>query len=168
MTPTFEEHFASFTRLFTSVERSILKNPKINEFYEQINEMFFLRSVNKSGQVIYYPWAEQVSRISMEHLEVEYHKLDIDFEKWKPKNELENSKESKNKDLEDPPRDFQSRILSRVKNDIGDGREFVANFYETQEIHDFAEEWKKRINSITPEMNFYKDTWEKVKVHEKL
>lgn len=37
VTPTFEEHFASFTRLFNSVERGILRNPTINEFYEQIN-----------------------------------------------------------------------------------------------------------------------------------
>jgi hypothetical protein len=37
VTPTFEDHFASFTRLFNSVERAILRNPNINEFYEQIN-----------------------------------------------------------------------------------------------------------------------------------
>ena len=85
--PTFEEHFASFTRLFNSVERGILKNPTINEFFEQINEMLFLRKLDMKGQTVYFPWKENVSRISSENLEVEYHKQDLDFEKWKPEDE---------------------------------------------------------------------------------
>ena len=163
--PTFEDHFASFTRLFNSVERSILKNPTINEFYELINEMYFLRSINKKGQAVYFPWKEHVVRISSENLEMEYHKLDLNFEKWKiPDQKAEGEIGAINEnDEEQPPRDFINRILSRVRHDISEGREFVENFYETQEIHDFAEEWKRKINSISPEMNFYKDTWRRSK-----
>jgi len=142
--PTFEEHFASFTRLFNSVERGILKNPTINEFYEVINEMYFLRVVSRKGKAIYFPWKENVARISSENLEVEYHKLDLDFEKWKPAEEkrISESPRKFRKEEEEAPKDFLNRILVRVKHDISESREFVANFYETQEIHDFAEEWK--------------------------
>lgn len=133
----------------------------INEFYEQINRL------TSKGEAAYFPWAEQVSRISSEHLEVEYHKQeDFDFEKWKPASvkEIEN----KHADAKySASNDFLSRILARVQHDIAESREFLANFYETQEIHDFAEEWKK-MNNISPEMTFYKETWEKIKTHEKI
>lgn len=168
VTPTFEEHFASFTRLFNSVDRSITKNPTINEFYEFINELYFLRNMNRKGQTVYFDWKEHISRISKENLEVEYHRLPLDFEKWKSEEEKQFINSKRNDSEEAPPRDFITRILARVKYDISESREFVANFNETQEIHDFSEEWKRKINSISPEMNFYKETWEKIKVHEKI
>ena len=169
VTPTFEEHFASFTRLFNSVERGILRNPTINEFYEQINDMYFLRNVNKNGQVVIYPWAEQVSRINSEYLETEYHKQDLNFEKWKPEQDKGESNTKKTQEeYHQPQRDFMGRILERVQHDINEGREFVANFYETQEIHDFAEEWKKKNKNINPEITFYKETLEKIKSYEKI
>ena len=122
------------------------------------------------GQTVYFPWKENVSRISSENLEVEYHKQDLDFEKWKPEDEkrMKTSPRKRRDSEDDWPKDFLNRILARVKHDISESREFVQFFNETQEIHDFAEEWKRKINSISPEMNFYKDTWEKIKVHEKI
>lgn len=63
MTPNFEDHFASFLKLFNGTERAVLRNQNINEFYEQINEMYFLRNVTRSGQVIYFPWSEQINKV---------------------------------------------------------------------------------------------------------
>lgn len=61
--PTFEDHYASFIRLFNETERAILRNPNVNEFYEQINEMYFLRHITKAGQITYFPWADQITRV---------------------------------------------------------------------------------------------------------
>jgi hypothetical protein len=122
--------------------------------------------LTKKGDAAFYPWAEQVSRISSEHLELDYHKQSKDFEKWKPKIEKKGDKNKTTNEYSGPI-NFLSRMLERVQHDIAESREFVANFYETQEIHDFAQEWKK-MNNISPEMTFYKETWEKIKIHEKL
>lgn len=122
--------------------------------------------MTKKGDAAFFPWSEQVARISNEHLELDYHKQSKDFIKWKAKEE---KKDIKNKRMEEDAilRNFLSRILERVQHDIAESREFVANFQETQEIHDFAQEWKK-MNNISPEMTFYKETWDKIKIHEKL
>lgn len=134
--------------------------------------MYFLKNANKSGQPVIYPWTEQVSRISNEHLEVQYHSQDLNFQKWRPEADedtpLIRGKRKASVPEEQAPKDFLNRILARVKHDIAESREFVANFSETQEIHDFAEEWRKKIKNINPEMTFYKETWEKIKVHEKI
>jgi hypothetical protein len=63
--------------------------------------------------------------------------------------------------LQDNPKyeEFHVKVLESIQVDIGESRDFIANFHETQEIHDFAEEWKKKIKNVNPEMTFYKETW---------
>ena len=50
-------------------------------------------------------------------------------------------------------------IFSTLKSDVNKSRDFLESFLNTQEIFDFAKDWKSNRKLVSLEMGFYKETW---------
>jgi hypothetical protein len=61
--PSFEDHYASFQRLFVDMTRCVLNNKQLISFYEEINDMYFLRKVDKEDESYVFPWTTQIKKV---------------------------------------------------------------------------------------------------------